>query len=123
MVHTEAVKLRQDRFVPAPMLTLASGTTVAITGKRLRGVSEAGSGRAGAASDVPVVRLVGPISGGRWTDGSDGLRTLTLPAQAFATGDSLTFAAPASGVVAQGHHLLRVTVNGIPSEARIVRFP
>ncbi|MCI0340351.1 MAG: IPT/TIG domain-containing protein [Planctomycetales bacterium] len=100
---------------------LAPGSVVTLTGSGFRGDSEASAGgTAGSAADTPVLHLEGPLGGGSVPGG--GLR-ITLTGSGFAGGGSLSFTVPSSGAIPRGHYFLRVTVNGIPSEARIVRLP
>jgi N-acetylneuraminic acid mutarotase len=111
-------------------LTVNPGTTVTITGVRFRGApSEASSGgHTSSPSDTPVVTLHGPLSGNSHLRNHPTGRLTTLPAGGFVAGTTAIVTVPAvydaasnpTGVV-EGYYYLRVTVNGIPSEARIVK--
>ena len=102
---------------------LGYGASVTVAGLRFRGVSEAGSGvGASSPADVPIVTLTGPCGGGSGERDASTGRVVTLPATSW-SGTSLVFTTPTASGVTPGHYLLRVTVAGIPSAARIVRLP
>ncbi len=104
--------------------TLSYSSTVTVSGSRLRGLSEGSSGAMQASGgDVPIVELTGPVAGGKGHQDGSASRRMAAPAQGFAAGTSVTFITPPAGAIPKGYYLLRVTVNGIPSEARAVRFP
>ena len=73
--------------------------------------------------DVPVVTLDGPIGGAGWAQTSNIGRPIALDASAFADGRRLQVTTPSAGTLARGAYVLRVTVGGVPSMGRVVRFP
>lgn len=109
----------------ASTVTLPYGTNVPLTGTRFRALGEGSGGDArAAAADVAVVTLEGPLG----QDDKSYLSNVTngiqvLPATFAADGQSLVVATPASGAIQKGCYWLRVTVAGMPSVARGVRFP
>ncbi len=111
-------------------VTLSYGATVAVTGARFRGVSEASGGHTGSSpTDAPIVVLAGPLGGASGFLESGPGETRLLPLAGPPTDTALSFTTPVQwgGLnptgLGPGFYRLRVVVNGIPSEARIVRFP
>ncbi len=105
--------------------TLPASSSVTISGVRLRGVADASGGDSRSApGDTPVVTLEGPLGNTEQSYYGQGSHTVrALPAAFSPDGRTLTIATPASGTLAKGTYLLRVSVNGVTSVARPVRVP
>ncbi len=103
---------------------VSPGSTLRLSGLRFRGSSEAtGGGGGGSASDVPQATLSGPLGATSCSTSSGEGACTVLSTSAFASGGQLDVSLPGSGSLAAGLYLLRVTVNGVPSEARLVSVP
>ncbi len=111
-------------------VTVRPTDNLSLTGLRLRGASEASGGSTGSsASDTPIVTLLGPVCGTFTQMGARMGRRWVLPPTGFASGTgmggivipSAYDAVSNTNGIGPGFYYLHVTVNGIPSDGRIIR--
>ncbi|MCI0341961.1 MAG: IPT/TIG domain-containing protein [Planctomycetales bacterium] len=111
-------------------VAMSYGATVAVTGAKFRGVSEAGAGGTQSSpADLPLVELVGPLGYATGYMNSDAGQVRRLALVGAHSDTAFTVQTPGQWSpinltgIGPGAYTLRVIVNGVPSVARIVRFP